>query len=88
MKFITNFFKNLFSKTEKTIEDQDIDIKITIWDPPKNVDIYQEIRRDHEKYHVELEPKKRKPAKPRAKKAEAPKPAEAHKKTTRRKKSE
>jgi hypothetical protein len=88
MKFITNFFKKLFGKTEKHIDDQDIHIKIKIWDPPKNVEIYQEIREDHEKSQAELAPRKRKPAKPRAKKEETPKPAEATKKTTRKKKSE
>jgi len=88
MKFITNFFKKLFTKAEKKAENYDIDIKINLWDPPKNVEIYQEIRKDHEKSQSELAPKKRKPAKPRAKKVETPKPAEAPKKTTRKKKSE
>jgi hypothetical protein len=88
MKFITNFFKKLFNKTEKNIEDREIDIKIEILDPIKNVEIYQEIRKDHEESQVELAPKKRKPAKPRAKKAEVTKPAEASKKTPGRKKSE
>jgi hypothetical protein len=88
MKFITNFFKKLFGKTEKNIEDKDIDIRIEIWEPPKNVEIYQEIREDHEKSQVELKPKKKKPSKPRAKKEDNSKPVEAPKKTTRKKKSE
>lgn len=63
MKFITNFLKRIFGKTEKNIEN--VDIKIEIWDPPKNVEIYQEIRKDHERNEVLEKPKKRKPAKPR-----------------------
>jgi hypothetical protein len=87
MKVIINFFKNLFSKTDKNQENYDIDSKINmnLWDPPKNVEIYQEIRDEHQKSEGE-KPKKRKPAKPKSKKVEELKEAPAKK--TRKKKSE
>ena len=84
MKAIINFFKKLFGKTENNIEK--IDIKIEIWDPPKNVEIYQEIREDHQKNDLEEKPKKRKPSKPKAKKVEEVESAPVKK--TRKKKSE
>jgi len=88
MKAIINFFKNLFSKTEKNLENYDIDFKMnmSLWDPPKNVEIYQEIRDEHQKSEVEEKPKKRKPTKPKSKKVEEVK--EAPVKKTRKKKSE
>ncbi len=86
MKFITNFFRKLFRKTENTVEN--VDIKIQLWNPPKNVEIYQEIREDHEKTPEMIEPKKRKPAKPRAPKAKDTVTEEKPKRTTRKKKSE
>jgi hypothetical protein len=86
MKFITNFFKKLFTKTEKNVENYDIDFKMNLWDPPKNVEIYQEIRDEHQKTELVEKPKKRKPAKPKSKKVEEVK--EAPVKKTRKKKSE
>jgi len=85
MKTIINFFKKLFSKTEKNVENHDIDSKMNLWDPPKNVEIYKEIRDDHQKIELEEKPKKRKPAKPKAKKVVE---VEAPVKKTRKKKSE
>jgi hypothetical protein len=66
MKSIINFFKKLFVKTEKNIDQ--VDIKIEIWDPPKNVEIYHEIREAHEKNQSAEKPKKKRPAKPAVKK--------------------
>lgn len=84
MKSIIIFLKNLFRKTEKNIDQ--VDIKIEIWDPPKNVEIYQEIRDDHQKSDLEEKPKKRKPAKPKSKKVEEVEAAPVKK--TRKKKSD
>ena len=86
MKAIINFFKKLFNKTEKNVKNSDMDSKMNLWDPPKNVEIYQEIRDEHQKSEIAEKPKKRKPAKPKSKKAEEVK--EAPVKKTRKKKSE
>jgi hypothetical protein len=83
MKSIIIFLKNLFRKTEKNIDH--IDIKIEILDTPKNVEIYQEIRDDHEKNLKEEKPKRRKKVNTQIKKTEE---SEAPVKKVRKKKSE